>query len=153
MKTWRGRHRGKVVEVKHRVEKGVIEYVDWGWIAEVRWEAVRILDHKFCVLTPQIVAVRCKGMEKLAMREACEDAVKQGRLKGKVSVDESGHSCMDLYIQYPGQMQMIRYLMPDARMSAVRRSCMPEQEVAMRELVRSSMARIREKESRRIVVM
>ena len=54
--------------------------------------------------------VRCKGMEKLAMRETCEDAVKQGRLKGKASVDERGLSFMDLYIQYPkmrpGQMQV-----------------------------------------------
>ena len=43
-------HRGKVLEVKHRVEKVVIDYVDWGWRGEVRWEAVRILDHKFCAL-------------------------------------------------------------------------------------------------------
>ena len=46
---------------------------------------------------------------------------------------------------------MKKCLMPGAR-SVVRSSCMPEQEVAMRELVKSSMARIREKESRSSIV-
>jgi len=140
-------HRGVVVELKKMTKMVVVEYVDWGWRGEVKVNAVRKLDERFCSLPYQTVTVRWKGVE--AISSSWKEAVKQGNMKGRIVTDETGLVYMDLYTQYPklrnGNVQMVKPS-SESLQPAKLSGCHLAQELATRNLILGSLARLREKE-------
>jgi len=97
-------HRGVVVEVKNKAKMVVVEFVDWGWRADVAWNAVKILDKRFGLLPSQTLRVRLNKN----MNSNWTEVIKEKNMFGWVGANEEGSVCVDLYARYWVRAEEVR---------------------------------------------
>jgi len=147
-------HRGVVVEKTDNAKKVVVEYVDWGWRGMVSSKAVKLLDKRFGLLPCQTVMVKCMEIE--ILNSSLEEAVRQGNMKGFVGEDEEGHVYMDLYtrnFRVKSEKMITGKIASKTALQRTHPSCVLEHELAMKKLVRDSLAKLREKERRDTLIL
>ena len=73
-----------------------MEYVDWGWHALVKIDAIRVLERKFQSLPHQCIKMKCNEMQ-LMGGVNWSAAVAEGRGRGRVQLASSGDVSVELF--------------------------------------------------------